>query len=41
VQAISIHDWDSMEKVKKLLNKIGDSKIAKIAKDMKKSKAKK
>lgn len=28
-QAISIHDWDSMEKIKKLLNKLGQSKIVK------------
>jgi len=33
-QMISIHDWDSMEKVKKLLNKIGR---AKIVNDKKKS----
>jgi len=31
-QPISIHDWDSMEKIKKLLNKIGAAKVMKDAK---------
>lgn len=40
VVAISIHNWDSMEEVKKILNKIQDEKLFLLAREEKERKAK-